>query len=493
MKKLNSDLLAQLKGNYVPVDKSKNKIIQFGGGNFLRGFVDYYLNLLKNNGLIDGGVTLVQAITQDSKLLNMMKEQDYNYTLIERGMENGKTINTNSIIDIITNVINPYQDFNLYLECAKNEELRFVVSNTTEAGIVYDNNTKFMDTPQNSFPAKVTRFLYERFTHFKGDKSKGLVFLPCELIDNNGSTLREIILKHINDWELDDSFKTWIIESNYFTNTLVDRIVPGYPKNEIENLYKELGYIDNFIVTAEIFNFWVIEGPTWLKKELPFHKLNLNVIWTNDATPYKNRKVRILNGGHTSTVLGAYLAGFKTVGEMMNNESFNKLLNKILFSEVIPTLNLPKDDLTNFANSVFDRFKNPFIEHYLMDISLNSISKYKVRVVPSIIKYFEINNTTPPALTFSFASLITFYRGETPNGVKIELRDDNKTIEYFNKYWYSYNEGNISLEELVLTFASNEEIFGYNLSKIDNFVTMVTKHTKAILDDNIIEEINTIV
>ncbi|MFV0505061.1 MAG: tagaturonate reductase [Lachnospirales bacterium] len=491
MKTLNNELLMEQK-TIVKRDAKKNKIIQFGGGNFLRAFVDYYLNLLNENDLMDSGVTLIQAIPQDTPILEKMQQQDYNYTLIERGMEKGETISRSSIIDIITDVINPYDDMNAYLNCAKSEELRFVVSNTTEAGIVYDGNCKFEDAPQNSFPGKVARFLYERYAHFKGDKTKGLVFLPCELIDNNGTTLKEIILKHISDWNLEDDFKTWVLESNYFTNTLVDRIVPGFPRNEISDLTEKLGYVDYFIVTSEVFNFWVIEGPTWLQEELPFHKLGLYVVWTKDATPYKSRKVRILNGGHTSTVLSAYICGFKTVGEMMNCESFNSLLTNILYDEVIPTLDLPKDDLTNFAASVFDRFKNPFIEHFLMDISLNSTSKYKVRVVPSIVKYYEINKKIPVCLTTSFAGLITFYRGQLPNGKKIELKDDEKAINYFQENWKKYNKGEVSLKEVVTLFASNAEMFGADLSKLDGFVDAVTKHTEGFLNKKALEVIENV-
>lgn len=483
---LNNDSLNQITSETrKSFDPSKNKVIQFGGGNFLRAFVDFYLDKLNKNDLLDSGVTLIQAIPQDTPFLSAMKEQDYNYTLIERGMENGEVISRSSIIDIITDVINPYDDFNAYLACAKSEYVRFVVSNTTEAGIVYDENAKLEDAPQNSFPAKVTRFLYERFNHFSGDKEKGLVFLPCELIDNNGSTLKEYVLKHAQDWNLEKEFIEWVENYNYFTNTLVDRIVPGFPRDEIEELHKEFNYIDNFVVTTELFNFWVIEGPTWLQEELPFHKLGLDVVWTDDATPFKSRKVRILNGGHTSTVLAAYLAGYRTVGEMMEDANFNALLNKILFNEVIPTLDLPKDDLVNFANSVFDRFKNPFIKHYLYDISLNSISKYKARVTPSIVKYYEINNKIPTALTFSFASLICFYRGKTLDGASFELRDDASVVDYFSKLWADYDNGSKSLEELVTELCAKEDYFGANFNNFDGFNLAVIEYSKEILDGNI--------
>ncbi len=471
----------------------ENKIIQFGGGNFLRAFVDFYLDKLNQDDLLNSGVTLIQAIPQDTPFLSAMAEQDFNYTLIERGMENGEVISKNSIIDIITDVINPYDDFSAYLECAKSESLRFVVSNTTEAGIIYDSSAKLEDVPQNSFPGKVTRLLFERFEHFSGDKSKGLVFLPCELIDNNGSTLKQHVLQHAKDWNLSDEFISWVSENNYFTNTLVDRIVPGFPRDEINDLHQSLGYVDNFIVTTELFNFWVIEGPTWLQEELPFHKHGLDVVWTDDATPFKSRKVRILNGGHTSTVLAGYLAGFRTVGEMMEDSDFNALLNKILFEEVIPTLDLPKDDLVNFANSVFDRFKNPFIKHYLYDISLNSISKYKARVTPSIVKYYEINGVIPKALTFSFASLICFYKGLDEKNEKFDIRDDKEIVEYFTNNWASFDNGTLTLTELVKEFSSNIEYFGANFSSYENFVDEVVLYTQNIIVGNIKATVKTLI
>lgn len=463
---------------------ARNKIIQFGYGNFLRAFVDYYLNLLKKENLLDSGVTLIKATPHSQSQLEEFKAKNYKYTLIERGIEKGEVVSQTSIVDIISESINPYENFELYLECAKSEDLRFVISNTTESGIVYDKNCKFEDEPQNSFPGKVTRLLFERYEHFNGDMNKGLVFLPCELIDNNGLELKKIILKHSTDWDLGIDFENWIVNANIFTNTLVDRIVPGFPKNEIDSLEKTLGYVDNFAVTSEIFNFWAIEGPSFLKEELPFHKLGLNIIWTEDVKPYKSRKVRILNGGHTSTILGAYLAGFDTVGEMMNNENFEKLLYKILFDEVIPTLDLPKDDLIDFANSVFDRFKNPFIEHFLMDISLNSISKYKVRVVPSIIDYYKTYSKIPTGLTFSFATLIVFYRGIRCNGEEINLRDDKTIIEYFKNIWKKYDNKEFTLNELIVEISSNDNLFGYKLNELSGFVDLVEKYTCEIFNGN---------
>ncbi len=472
-------------------NNENNKIMQFGGGNFLRAFVDSYLDDLNCNGLLNSNVTVIQPIREDTTFFQNFRTQDYNYTLLERGIENNITVNKNKIIKVIDSYIDPYSNFSHYLQFSKNEHLQFVISNTTEAGIVYDKLAKFDDKPQNSFPGKLTRFLYERFKHFNGDKSKGLIFLPCELIDNNGDELKKIILQHANDWSLENIFIEWINDYNYFTNTLVDRIVPGFPKDEIDIIQKDLGYIDNFIVAAEPFNFWAIEGPIWIKEYLPFDKLNLNVIWTADVTPYKTRKVRILNGAHTSSVLAAYLCGFSTVKEMVENDVFNVFLNKTLFDEIIPTLNLPEDELIDFTNSVFDRFKNPFIKHYLINISLNSVSKYKARVVPSIIKYYEIFNKIPSNLTFSFASLIVFYRGTTLDGQLIDIKDDDNVLKYFSSKWNEHTN-NETLLKIIIDFCEKEDFFGANLNLLNGFSKAVYTHTIEILNGNIQEEIKRI-
>ena len=458
------------------------KVLQFGEGNFLRAFVDYMIDLLNCEGMFGGSVVLVQPI--ENGLAKQINEQDGLYTVLLRGLENGKVVDKHHTVTSISRAINPYDDFDAYMACAKNPDLRFIVSNTTEAGIVYAEGDTLDCKSQKSFPAKVTAFLYERFKAFNGDASKGFVFLPCELIDNNGTELHKIVLRYAEEWALSAEFINWIETANYFTNTLVDRIVTGYLKAEEEEIWQQIGYRDDLFTIGEVFHFWAIEYPNKpgaekLSEELPFSKIGLNVEWTNDVVPYKARKVRILNGAHTASVLAAFLAGKQTVGEMMEDAKFEKYLRELLFDEVIPTITkyLPLDDLTAFANSVFDRFKNPYVKHYLLSIALNSVSKYKARVLPSIMDYYEQKKELPKNLTFSMAALIAFFRpgdGHTP-------QDDAYVLEHFSSAWPSCKGSEMDVSVLVSNTLANTRLWGENLAKIPGFADKVTEHLHNIL------------
>lgn len=479
-------------------NKMPEKILQFGEGNFLRAFVDYMFDKLNSSSEFNGSIVLVQPIEQG--LIKMINEQDGLYTLLARGLENGKAVCNKRLITSVSRGINPYEDFNSYNECADNPDLRFIISNTTESGIVYNKEDMVNDKIQNSFPAKITNFLYRRYKKFDGDESKGLVFIPCELIDYNGTTLKKYVLQHANDWHLEKKFIQWVENNNIFTNTLVDRIVTGYPKSEADKLCEEFGYKDNLINTCEIFHFWVIEGPKELSKELPFDKIGLNVLFTSDATPYKKRKVRILNGAHTMSVLAAYLCGKNTVGELMNDSIFHKYIEKGLFKEIIPTLtDLDYNNLKSFADAVFDRFANPYIEHFLLNIALNSTSKFKARVLPSIINYYELNKKEPEILTFSFAALIAFYHGTkiidnaligNRNGETYQIKDDLDVLELFKSLWSKCNIKNKdSVYGLVKSICSNEKMWGVNLNNLNNFSETASEHLYNILNNGIESEI----
>lgn len=395
---------------------AKERVIQFGEGGFLRGFVDYFLYKLNEKGVWDGKVVIVQPI--EKGMCEMLSAQNCEYNLYLRGIENGEIINEKTHIDVISRCVNPYTQFDDYLSLAENPDFRFIISNTTEAGIEYLGTEKIDDRPAKSYPAKLTQLLYKRYTL----GLKGFILLPCELIDNNADNLKECIIKYAKLWELGDDFINWINEENHFCNTLVDRIVTGFPKDEAETLWKEIGYQDNLLDTAEIFHLWVIEGHH--EDELPFNKAGYNIVWTDNVKPYKKRKVRILNGGHTSMVLGAYLYGLTTVGECLNDETVHAFLDKCIFDEIIPTLGNTETDV-NFGKAVIERFKNPFIKHQLLSIALNSVSKFAVRVLPTIIEYKEKFAAYPPALTFSMAALIAFYRTDKAN--------DNEEIMAFMK------------------------------------------------------------
>lgn len=385
---------------------SKERVIQFGEGGFLRGFVDYFLYKLNEKEVWEGKVVVVQPI--EKGMCDLLSSQNCEYNLYLRGIENGETVNERTHIDVISRCVNPYTEFDAYMELAENPDMRFIISNTTEAGIEYLGTEKLEDRPAKSYPAKLTQLLYKRYEL----GLPGFILIPCELIDNNAGFLKEYVLKYAELWQLPEGFAKWINEECDFCNSLVDRIVTGYPRDEAEELWKEIGYQDNCLDTAEIFHLWVIEGHH--EDELPFNKAGYNIVWTDDVKPYKKRKVRILNGGHTSMVLGAYLYGLTTVGECLKDETVSAFLKKCIFDEIVPTLGNTETDI-NFGKAVLERFSNPFIKHQLLSIALNSVSKFQVRVLPTILEYKEKYGAYPPALTFSMAALIAFYRTDNAN------------------------------------------------------------------------------
>lgn len=406
------------------------KIIQFGEGGFLRGFVDWMLQIAKDDAGFEGDVVVVQPI--EKGLCDLLTEQDGKYTHLCRGVE-GVDIKR---IDVISRCVKPYEDFDAYMALAENPDFRFVVSNTTESGICFDDKNKLTDTPANSFPGKLTQLLKKRFEL----SLPGFVFLPCELIEKNGQKLKECILKYADLWNLGDGFKAWIEEDNIFCNTLVDRINTGYPKDE----KIELDYEDKLLNTSEYFHLWVIEGYNGLCNEIPFDKCSLNVILTDNLHMYRTRKVRILNGAHTCLVPYALLSGFDTVKSCLDNDVMREHLYKCIYDEIIPTLDLDREELLEYADNVITRFSNPYIKHYLSSIALNSISKFKVRVLPSILEYIKRFDKMPEALLFSFAKLIEFYR--------TDMTDDDAMVTQFMK--------TASVEEIL----ANKELWDEDLT-----------------------------
>jgi tagaturonate reductase len=397
--------------------KLTERVFQFGEGNFLRGFVDWMIDRLNKENGGDYGVVIVQPL--ENGLVDMINEQDGLYSLYLRGLLNGEKIEETRVVDCVTRGINPFTDTEAFFDCAKNPDLRFIVSNTTEAGIEYKPNQSSDDFVGTTFPGRLAMFMKKRFDL----GLPGFVLFPCELIDKNGDHLKECVLKYAADWNYGSDFVKWVNEENHFTNTLVDRIVTGYPRDTAKQMEESFGYLDNVIDTAEIFHLWVIEGDKKYAEEIPFHKIGLNVLWTNDVTPYKKRKVRILNGAHTMMVLAAHLAGLETVKEAMDDKLVFSFMKQGIFEEIIPTLDLPKAELEQFANDVIERFQNPFIKHYLLSIALNSVSKYKVRVLPSVLQYIKEKGIEPKRLVFSLAALIAFYRTDAAN-------DDAEVMEF---------------------------------------------------------------
>ncbi len=440
------------------------RIIQFGEGNFLRAFVDWIIHKMNKELDFDAGVLVVQPRNSDK--VYKLNEQDGLYNLFINGINKGKLIQERTMINCITRGINTYNDYEEYLKAAENPHMRFMISNTTEAGISYDESDQLMDRPQSSFPGKLTAFLYHRYKFFNGDLSKGLLLLPCELIEKNGEKLKEIILKYAHNWNLEEGFINWIHQGNTFYNTLVDRIVPGYPKERALEIQNELGYEDKFLVEGEYFHLWVIEGPKEIKEEFPADKIGLNVLFVDDLTPYRTRKVRILNGAHTSMVPVAYLYGIDTVKESVEDEVVGKFISSTIFDEIVPTLDLAENELIDFSNEVLDRFRNPYIKHYLISISLNSMSKFETRVLPSILEYIQRKGELPNKLLFSFAALIYFYKGQR-NGEKIQLSDSPEYLNLYSDLWRNFDGTDQYLNHIVETILGLEVLWKEDLNSID--------------------------
>lgn len=466
------------------------RILQFGDGNFLRAFADWIVDKMNKELDFNSGVVVVGP--RNSEKVYYINEQDGLYTLLINGIEKNELKQEKNVINSIMRAFNTYRDYDEYLKLAENPDMRFMISNTTEAGIVYDRNDKLEDRPQNSFPGKLTAFLYHRYKAFSGDLSKGLLHLPCELIDKNGEKLKEIIIKLANDWGLEESFIDWINNANTFYNTLVDRIVPGYPKEKAEEIEKELGYKDKYLVEGEYFHLWVIEGPKEIKEEFPADKIGLNVLFVDDLTPYRTRKVRILNGAHTSMVPVAYLYGIDTVKESVDDEVVGKYIESVIYDEIVPTLDLPEEELLEFSAAVLDRFRNPFIKHYLMSISLNSMSKFETRVLPSILEYIDRKSEMPEKLLFSFASMIYFYKGER-NGEKINLSDNPEYLEMYKNLWDNYDGSDENLKSIVEAVLNLTSLWKMNLNSIEGLKEEITKHLINIVRKGMQEAVEEIV
>ena len=486
MDKLSYSALEKQGFNGYLLKDAPERVLQFGEGNFLRAFVDYFFDCMNEKGGFNGKVVVTQPIAQG--LAPMLNEQEGLYTLFLRGSENGEKVNRKRVISSISRCLNPYEDYASLMACADNKDLRFIVSNTTEAGIAFDPDCKKDDAPPSSFPGKLTAFLYKRFQN----KLPGFIILSCELIDHNGDELKKCVHQYIDLWGLGEDFKKWTDSENIFCSTLVDRIVPGYPRNEAASICEELGYQDNLIDTGEVFGFWVIEGPQSIQDELPIEKAGLPIIVVDDVTPYKQRKVRILNGAHTSFIMAAYLSGQNIVRDCMKDEVIHGFMNKTIYDEVIPTLDLPKDNLMQFAADVTERFSNPYVDHLLLSISLNSASKWKARCMPSLLEYSARNNgKLAPCLTFSFAAFIAFYHNGTEKGEAClkakrgedvyEIKDDQWVLDFF------YDHRNDTPEALAEAVIENDRMWDGALKSLDGFTEQVTDDLKLINEKGMYE------
>ena len=463
--------------------KYTTRILQFGEGNFLRAFVDWQIDQLNEKSDLDAGIAIVRPI--DADFPPMLNEQDGLYTSVIRGInEKNEAVEEMRVISSVNQELSVYQAFDQYLDLARDPHIQFIFSNTTEAGIVFNSEDKFEDTPAGTFPAKLTQWLHARFTVFQGASDKGLFIIPCELIDYNGDKLKAIIHQYIELWSLGAGFKAWIDESNTFCSTLVDRIVTGHPHEELATLEEKAGYRDQFMVTAEYFYLFVIQGPKALADALKLEGQNLNIKIVDDIKPYKERKVAILNGAHTAMVPVAYLSGIDTVGEAMNDKVVHQFVDSLLADEVIPALSLEKDDLTEFAQSVINRFKNPYIKHQLTSIALNSMTKWTTRLLPQLLVYAEQNGQAPKLMSLALAAQLLFYRGDR-NGVDIPLSDDEHWLEFFTQNWADVQTGSITCEELVARAFDKTEHWGCDLNSVPKLAKQVSGYLSQMLIDGV--------
>ena len=453
------------------------KVLQFGDGNFMRGFMDWIIDILNEKTAFSGAVQIIRPLRRSN--IEKKCEQDGLYHVIQKGLLNGNTISETRLVTCVAGAINSYTDFEQFLKTSENPDLQFIISNSTEAGIVFDSKDKSTDSLPESFPGKVTLLLYHRFNFFKKNGTKGLILIPCELIEKNGDKLKETILQYASHWNLPDDFKQWTIDANTFCNTLVDRIVPGFPKDSVHEIQKSIGYEDNLIVMSEPFYLLVIEAPDRVKQIFPTEQARLNVKFVDNITPYRLRKVRILNGAHTALVPIAYLRGIRTVRDSVNDPYVGEFISKAIEEEIIPTLDLPEEELKDFANDVIERFQNPFIKHELISIALNSISKFKVRVLPSIIEYQKRTGRLPVRLLQSLAALIVFYRGKW-HDEPIPLNDSPEILDFFNKSWSSG-----TTEEVVQKVLSNISLWDCDLTQIDGLQKLVTTFVNTLVTPEI--------
>lgn len=455
-----------------------DRIIQFGEGNFLRAFIDWQVDLLNEHTDLNAGVVIVRPI--DSDFPPSLSTQDGLYTTVIRGLnEQGEAVSDARLIRSVNREINVYHDYDAFLQLAHNPDIRFVFSNTTEAGISYHAGDKFEDAPAVSYPAKLTRLLFERFSRFDGAADKGWVIVPCELIDYNGEALQELVLRYAQEWALPAAFTQWLHDSNTFCSTLVDRIVTGYPRDEAAAIEEQLGYKDAFLDTAEHFYLFVIQGPAWLANALRLDKYPLNVLIVDDIKPYKARKVAILNGAHTALVPVAWLAGLNTVGEAMNDAEVCRFVEKTIADEIIPVLDLPRDELLSFAEAVTSRFQNPYIQHQLLSIALNGMTKFRTRILPQLLAGLEATGKLPPRLTFALAALIAFYKGER-NGESYLLQDDEHWLERYRKLWADLADRQIDTRQLVRTVLGDSAHWEQDLTQVPGLVEQVADELERI-------------
>ena len=452
------------------------RVIQFGEGNFLRAFIEWIIWKTNQKTDLDAGVVVVQPI--DKGMVEWLNEQDGLYHLNLQGLLDGKPVDSVDLIDVISRGVNPFTDFAGYLKLAEQPEMRFIISNTTEAGIAFDPACKFTDAPAGSYPGKLVQLLYHRYEYFKGDRSKGFIIFPCELIFENGKHLKECIYQYIELWQLGDGFKAWFTEACGVYSTLVDRIVPGYPRDNAAQLCERAGYDDRLLDKAEIFHLWVIEAPKEVAAEFPADKAGLNVLFVPSEAPYHERKVTLLNGPHTVLSPVGYLSGLNTVRECCEDELIGAFVRKVMFEELLPTLNLPEAELRKFANDVLERFVNPYVKHFVTSIMLNSFPKFKTRDLPGLKTYLERKGSLPKGIVLGLAAICTYYKGGKRGEDEIVVNDDEAIKALLAGLWASGDVARVAKGVLGAEF-----IWGEDLGAVPGLTEMLTADLALIQKD----------
>lgn len=462
------------------------KVIQFGEGNFLRAFVDWIIFNMNEKTDFNGSVVVVQPI--ENGMIDMLNGQDCLYHVNLQGLDNGEPVNSLTKIDVISRALNVYTQNDEFMRLAEQPEMRFVISNTTEAGITFDPTCKFTDKPASSYPGKLTQLLYHRYECFKGDMSKGLIVFPCELIFLNGHKLKECILQYIELWQLGAEFKDWFLHACGVYATLVDRIVPGFPRKEIDEIKAKLGYDDNMVVQGEFFHLWVIEAPASIADEFPADKAGLNVLFVPSEEPYHERKVTLLNGPHTVLSPVAYLSGINIVRDACQHPVVGKYINKVMCEELMETLNLPKEELQKFAADVLERFVNPFVDHQVTSIMLNSFPKYETRDLPGLKTYLARKGELPKGLVLGLAAIITYYKGGVrEDGAEIVPNDAPEIMALLKELWATGDTRKVA--EGVL---AEESIWKSNLNAIPGLTDLVVQYLDSIQSIGMLETVKTI-
>ena len=483
-----------------PKSVAPERIIQFGEGNFLRAFVDWIIWNMDAKTNFNGSVVVVQPI--DRGMVDWLNGQDCLYHVNLQGRLNGEAVNSLERIDVISRALNPYSQNAAFMALADQPEIRFVISNTTEAGITFDPACKFTDAPASSYPGKLVQLLYRRYKTFNGDPKKGLILMPCELIFLNGHHLKECIYQYIELWKEDlgadyAGFKEWFTKYNYVCATLVDRIVPGFPRKDIAAIQEKVGYADNLVVQAEIFHLWVIEKPEnmsidELRAEFPAEKAGLHVLIAESEKPYHERKVTLLNGPHTVLSPVAYLSGINIVRDACNDPVIGKYIHKVQFEELMETLNLPMDELRQFASDVLERFNNPYVDHQVTSIMLNSFPKFETRDLPGLKTYLERKGQLPKGLVLGLAAIITYYKGGTrADGVPIQPNDAQEIMDLLAQLWATGDTRKVAEGVLGATDIIWKES-KQNLNEIPGLTDMVEGFLNDIQSKGMVETVKSI-